>query len=311
MLGRKRQAPAFAAPDPRHDGPVLDRCEEFSVVDCAACGFAHVVPLPDERELNALYAQSYYSETKPDYLIRARADEPWARLGFDDRLDLFEAHLTPSRRRLLDIGCGPGFFAARARARGWDAEGIDPSMQACAHSRALDVPVLQALFDDKSTETLGAFNAINLTNMLEHVADPSGIITRARGCLDEGGLICVTVPNDYNVFQEALRANGTRAWWVAPPHHLNYFSFKSLSSLLDRHGFAEIARTTSFPMEMFALMGDHYIDNDALGRACHKERVAFDLGLAQGGQNEARRRFYGALAAAGFGREAIILARKV
>jgi SAM-dependent methyltransferase len=311
MLGRKRQAPALTAREPRHDGPVLDRTQELSVVDCAACGFAHVVPLPDERELSAIYAQSYYSETKPDYLIRARADEPWARLGFDDRLDLLEAHLKPARRRLLDIGSGPGFFAARARERGWAAQGIDPSMQACAHARALDVPVLQALFDDKSAQTLGEFDAITLTNMLEHVADPFGIIARAHACLKDSGLICVTVPNDYNLFQEALRANGTRAWWVAPPHHLNYFSFESLSSFLSRHGFAEIARTTSFPMEMFALMGDNYIDNDALGRVCHKERVAFDLALAQGGQNQARRRFYGALAAAGLGREAIILARKV
>jgi SAM-dependent methyltransferase len=308
MLSRKRQAQT--AREPIHNGPVLDRCEEFSVVDCGPCGFSHVVPLPDERELKALYAQSYYCETKPDYLIRARADEPWARLGFDDRLDLLEAHLPPARRRLLDIGSGPGFFAARARARGWAAEGIDPSIQACAHARGLDVPVLQALFDDESAEKLGAFDAITLTNMLEHVADPSGVIARAHGCLNAGGHICVTVPNDYNLFQEALRANGTRAWWVAPPHHLNYFSFESLSSFLARHGFAEVARTTSFPMEMFALMGDIYIDNDALGRACHKERVAFDLALAQGGQNQARRRFYGALAAAGLGREAIILARK-
>jgi len=120
-------------------------------------------------------------------------------------------------------------------------------------------------------------------------------------------VICVNVPNDFTPAQQsAVTALGLPQWWVAPPHHLNYFNFASLASLLERHGFDVNARTTSFPMEQFLLMGMNYVADPQLGRACHKQRKAFDLAL----DNEARRAYYQALAAAGFGREAVVIGTK-
>ncbi len=116
----------------------------------------------------------------------------------------------------------------------------------------------------------------------------------------------MTVPNDYSPMQRAARAGGLEPWWLAPPHHLNYFGFASLERLLARCGFAPVARRTSFPMEAFLLMGDDYVSQPPLGRALHAKRKAFDLALPQGD----RRAFYAALAAAGFGREATVVAVK-
>jgi len=313
-LPQARNAPAQKESRKRwgdHEGAVLDSVGGYDAIACEACGFVHVVPLPDESELASIYKENYYAETKPDYLVRAREDDPWARLSFDDRLDLLTSHLPASRRRLLDIGSGPGFFAQRAIERGFATEGIDPSRQACAHARSLDVPVTEGFYDDEAVKKLGTFDAITLTNMLEHVADPIALLTRASKSLSSGGLICVTVPNDYNQLQETLRRGvGLKPWWVAPPHHLNYFTFSSLSNLLSRVGFKELARSTSFPMELFALMGDIYIGDDALGRACHKKRVNFDLSFAKAGIPEVRKLIYAALAEVDLGREAILIAQK-
>jgi hypothetical protein len=123
-------------------------------------------------------------------------------------------------------------------------------------------------------------------------------------------LICVGVPNDYNALQQAARAGGTQPWWLVPPHHLNYFDFTSLETLLKRVGLDVIETLTSFPMELFLLMGDNYVGNDTLGRECHARRKHFDLALEKAGLGEVRRKLYGALAKAGIGREAIIVARK-
>ena len=106
------------------------------------------------------------------------------------------------------------------------------------------------------------------------------------------------------------RGSGLPPWWVAPPHHLNYFTFASLSGLLARVGFKELARSTSFPMELFALMGDIYIGDDTVGRACHKKRVSFDLAFAKAGIPEVRKLIYAALAEVDLGREAILIAQK-
>jgi hypothetical protein len=108
----------------------------------------------------------------------------------------------------------------------------------------------------------------------------------------------------------AVRAGGTRPWWLAPPHHLNYFDFDSLQGLLSRLGLDVLEAMTSFPMELFLLMGEDYVGNDELGRACHARRKKFDLSLESAGLGAVRRRLYGALAKAGLGREAIIVARK-
>ena len=57
-------------------------------------------------------------------------------------------------------------------------------------------------------------------------------------------------------------------------------------------------------------MGEDYTTDAALGRACHARRKRFDLALEAAGLGQTRRAFYRALASAGIGREAAILAVK-
>ena len=63
-------------------------------------------------------------------------------------------------------------------------------------------------------------------------------------------------------------------------------------------------------MELFLLMGLDYTADPKLGRACHAQRKRFDLGLEAAGFKETRRAFYRALAHAGIGREAVVIAAK-
>ena len=97
---------------------------------------------------------------------------------------------------------------------------------------------------------------------------------------------------------------------MAPPHHLNYFDFESLAALLARLGLTVRERMTSFPMEAFLMMGERYVGDAALGRACHNKRKAFDFALEAAGLKETRRACYHALAGLGRSREAVVLAVK-
>lgn len=294
-----------------HEGPRISQSMGLDVIDCLLCGFRHVVPLPDTRTLDATYREAYYRDEKPTFLAHAGEDQQWAELAQNDRLDAFERLLPPSRRRLLDIGSGPGFFLKTAKSRGWRVLGIEPSRQAAAHARALGLEVAEGFFNAETAKGLGRFDAIQLNNVLEHVPDPASVIIEARELVDRGGILCVTVPNDYSPFQIAARAATTRAeWWVAPKHHLNYFDFDSLAGLLERLDFKVCERTTSFPMELFLLMGENYTTDPKLGRACHDKRKRLDLALEAAGMGQVRRRFYRALADAGLGREAAVIAVK-
>ena len=147
--------------------------------------------------------------------------------------------------------------------------------------------------------------------VLEHVPNPLSVVRLARQLLSAKGLLCLNVPNDFTPFQQGARgALSLPEWWVAPPHHLNYFDFESLTRFLVRLGFAPAARTTSFPMEAFLMMGENYVADPGLGRACHNRRKKFDLAFEAAGLKEIRRAFYRALAETGLGREAVVIAVK-
>ena len=295
----------------RHNGPRIAHAKGHDIIECFDCGFRHVLALPDASALESEYRENYYSEEKPNFIAHAGEDQAWFELAQNDRLEIFEKSLTPERRRILDIGCGPGFFLSTAIKRGWDAHGIEPSRQAAAHARTLGATITEGFFGKESAAALGRFDAVNLTNVLEHVPNPVDILKAAIGQLDSGGVLCVGVPNDFSPLQIAARgAMNTGDWWVAPPHHLNYFDFDSLSALLTRLGLKPCERTTSFPMEAFLMMGENYPGDPALGRACHNKRKRFDFAFEAAGLKETRRDFYRALAKLGIGREAVVIATK-
>jgi hypothetical protein len=149
-----------------------------------------------------------------------------------------------------------------------------------------------------------------MNEVLEHVPDPRGVLAVADAMLDSGGLVALMVPNDYSPFQAVLReACGFPPWWVAPPHHINYFDVESIRRLVAER-FDVLSAETSFPIDLFLLMGDNYVGDDALGRACHARRKRFELALARAGRTSLKQEMYRRLAELGVGRDVFVVAQK-
>ena len=294
-----------------HSGCVLDSVNGFDVIECECCKFRHVIPIPTPEELDAVYRQDYYTCEKPLYLERYREDLDWWNLVYAQRYDTFEKELGPERRRLLDVGSGPGYFLKHGKERGWSVRGIEPSAQAAAHSRGLGLEIVEEFLTLESAKKLGLFDVVHMSEVLEHISDPAQMLELARGMLAPGGILCAMVPNDYSPFQQTLRTScGFKPWWVAPPHHINYFTPDSVSLLVERCGFELVFREATFPIDMFLLMGDNYIGNDALGRQCHGKRMTLEKNLRAAGLTDLNRRLYRAMADLSIGREIIVCARK-
>lgn len=156
-------------------------------------------------------------------------------------------------RRLLDVGCGPAWFIAAARARGLDALGLEPHAPTAAEARARGLEVLTGRFPDDLPA--GVFDVVTFNDVFEHLAEPDSAIVSLRDCLAEEGLVVVNAPSRGGVFYRAAEVLA-RAGWTAPLErlwqrgfvspHLFYFDAASLDALFGRAGFS-LRRRFSLP----------------------------------------------------------------
>ena len=146
---------------------------------------------------------------------------------------------------------------------------------------------------------------------LEHIPDPLDLLKISHGLLNDGGIISIVVPNDFNPIQKALTEKlGFSQWWVSPLHHINYFNMKSLTDLLSQAGYKILHTTTTFPIDMFLLMGENYVGNDVTGRSVHSRRKTLELNMAKAGATDLRLAWYKSMSDLGMGRELLVYARK-
>jgi len=296
----------------QHKGTLVDSVNGFDVIECKTCYFKHIIPIPTDKELENIYREEYYTIEKPLYFKRMEEDIDWWNLVYSDRFETFEKFLGPDRRTLLDVGSGPGYFLLQGKKRGWIVQGIEPSRHAAEYSRKLDLDIIEEFLTPELSKGLRIYDVIHLSEMFEHVPNPIEMLQLLHNLLLPDGLICIVVPNDYNPIQQTLRTVcDFEPWWVAPPHHINYFTHNSLVKLLERIGFEIILSESTFPIDLFLLFGDNYIGNDSVGRSCHKKRKNFELNLNRAHFNDLKRKMYRSFAEAGIGREIVIFGRKL
>ncbi len=193
------------------------------VVRCAACGHMQLAQMPPEAALDEAYAAAQSA----DYV----AEEAGQRATAAAVLARVEAHV--KGRRLLDLGCWVGFLLAQARSRGWEATGVEPSDFASSFARerlGLDVRTAD-LFGAGLPD--GAFDAVVLGDVLEHLPRPGEALDRVAALLAPGGVLCLMLPD---AGSRVARAMGAR-WWSVIPTHVQYFTRTSLRRLLERHGY--------------------------------------------------------------------------
>ena len=300
-----------------HRGETIRKYGKYKVINCKYCKFIHINPIPTNEELENLYQNEYYQKTKPDYIIGNEKDIAYQNYTFDEKLDFLESKISGKQKKILDIGSGPGFFLRRAKKRGWNVLGIEPSPIACKYSKKEKIPTIQKFFHDVNLKEIGKFDAIHIFDVLEHVNDPMNVLKKSYSLLKKGGIIIIEVPNDFNPLQKIIQKSfKKKEYWVTLSSklkkfdHINYFDFQSISKLVEKTGFKIVLKESTYPLEFFILMGQDYIKNPKLGKKINSERVEFEENFKNSGSNENKRLLYRNFAEIGIGRTAIIYAKK-
>jgi len=78
-----------------HSGESVAESESVHVIHCTACGFKHLVPIPEAERLHELYTHHYHGRDISPAVRKMQEDWEWLKLTYHDRFDLFEQLLPP------------------------------------------------------------------------------------------------------------------------------------------------------------------------------------------------------------------------
>lgn len=188
---------------------------------CRNCGltFAELKPTDDEL------AENYGRYSREDY------DSPITRIRYRELLDSFEPYRQTNR--ILDIGCGIGFFLEEAEGRGWDAYGSELEPRAVEINRKKGLNCIQASIGLETFKP-NSFDVVTAFEVVEHLRDPNAEANMIARALRPGGQFYCTTPNFSSVSRHLL---GDRWRLISYPEHLSYFTPSTLCSWLKHFGF--------------------------------------------------------------------------
>ncbi len=212
--------------------------ERWRYVCCRGCGQRFHQRILDATWMQRLYARWETQESMAAFVEATSSHEELVQRGrhfVNHALRLQRLLAAQPAPRVLDFGCGHGEFVALCRALGMEAHGIDWASDRREHGVVHIHPSLQALRADGAHGE--GFDAATLFEVLEHLADPRGVLEQLAALMKPGAALVLETPDtthvtDLRSFDDYLA--------IAPLGHINGFTPASLRAIAERAGFRAI-----------------------------------------------------------------------
>ncbi|MGE7544931.1 class I SAM-dependent methyltransferase [Sporosarcina newyorkensis] len=200
----------------------------FDLYECLECqtGFFDKVPVCT----NDVYSSSHaLTDAKIAYL----ANKDYRKERFaKERVELLESILKEDilNKRVLDIGCGTGWFLEYAQSKGAICYGVELGKQLAEFTRELlDITVWNCELADINTEQ--RFSIITMFDLIEHVYEPVSLLESAKNLLEPNGIILIFTPQFDSV---AIHEMKDKSNLIMPSEHLSYFTKNSIEFIASK-----------------------------------------------------------------------------
>ncbi len=231
----------------------------YRMVKCNNCSLVYSTPILEYSKLEKLYKKSYtrydehldnLKETYGYYLKELKKYFPmsfWrSDVSHDDRI-LKRSYrslrsLQDDKRKLLEIGCGNGFFLEEAKHQGYEVHGVEPGEQSVKKARLdirkrIKIDIFRLNLFPKNF-----FDVICCFQTFDHVPDPNSMLKESYRVLKKGGIM-LFFNHDIGALQNKMMGERSP---IIDIEHTYLFDKKTMRKIFEKHKFQVIKVKSAF-----------------------------------------------------------------
>lgn len=199
-----------------------------ALYQCLACRVLFDAEYQKER--SEVYGAHYAAWGNPseEMKIQIARDK---KQTFRRQLKKITAYLDPQGKKILDVGTAHGYLLEVAGELGLEAYGTEISEAALEIARQKFPGKIWAGPLEKQKLETAFFDAVALTDVLEHLSNPVETIREISRILKPGGILLIISPNS----DSWTRKFWGRNWFQYKYEHLFYFNRRSLEKILENN----------------------------------------------------------------------------
>lgn len=183
----------------------------YRIVRCDNCGLIRSNPILDEETLAELYAGSFFTYARESGFAAATYLKYFKKV--------FRYLPAPESIKLLEVGCGNGFFFKEIGKSGIkEAYGVEPSLDAVNQSGDLKSRIYAGMFGP-GLYPANSFDVVCAFQIFDHISHPNDFLSQAHDYLKQDGLILLI---NHNIGAPTARLLGERCPMVDIEHPYLY-----------------------------------------------------------------------------------------
>ncbi len=228
-----KQSSEFVCPlCKKNSGKEFLRCKDYTLHECEYCGLVSPNIRFDMLGNEDVYDDDAYikdtiREIVDTYEYRKKTYAP-------ERLSYILKKIPELQKeniKLLDVGCGPGYFISHLKDEGIRYKGIELAnfLVMMCQERGLNVEKI-----DLKNEKKEGYNVITLFDVIEHLSNPIEFFNQINEKLMRGGYVVAYTPHIHSVGYELMKEMQNT---LLPFQHLCFFDQASLEYLAKSSGF--------------------------------------------------------------------------
>jgi 2-polyprenyl-3-methyl-5-hydroxy-6-metoxy-1,4-benzoquinol methylase len=214
--------------------------ENFAVVNCSKCSFWFIPPYYRK--------QIEYTQYKNEAVTQAvRSGNNWVKIQRHKlRFRFIRKYIR--KGRLFDLGAGWGHFMLAGKELGYDVHGIEIAEQPYKYCvEDLKLPVEH--IDFFKYHPAEKYDIVTMWDVLEHIDKADTFLQHVNEITKSGGYLFLQVPQIDSYFSKRFRDR----WKMMGLDHVNYFSRKTITQILETNGYEVLKIKSSFEIKLFIM----------------------------------------------------------